>query len=302
MAELRNIDLNLLVVFQHLLEERNISAVARRLDLSQPAVSNALRRLRTALGDDLFVRTPQGMQPTPQAERLGGPVGEALALLSHTLNATQEFDPGNSQRRFRIAMSDVGEIHFMPRLMEQCARHAPGVRIDSLRLLGVELRHEMDAGRVDLAIGAFQDQGSGIMQRMLFRQGYATLFRQGHPSAHEGMGLKAFRAERHLVVSRAAPYGQVNQSLEKAGVALDAHFSVPHFSAVPYIVATTDLLATVPQKLAASAAPHFRLGMLTPPVRVPALQTNLYWHRRFHRDSGNQWLRALVLDTFADAQ
>jgi len=301
MAELRNIDLNLLVVFQHLLEDRNISAVARRLNLSQPAVSNALRRLRTTLGDDLFVRTPQGMQPTPQAERLGGPVGEALALLSHTLDATQEFRPADSQRRFRIAMSDVGEIHFMPRLMEQCTRHAPAIRIDSLRLAGADLRREMDAGRVDLAIGAFEDLGSGIMQRMLFRQGYATLFRSGHPTAHQGMGLKAFRAENHLVVSRAAPYGQVNQALEKAGVALEANFSVPHFSAVPYIVSTTNLLATVPRKLAASAAPYFQLGMLTPPVRVPALQTNLYWHRRFHRDCGNQWLRSVVLDTFADA-
>src|SRR5690606_31410446 len=127
MAELRNIDLNLLVVFQHLLEERNISAVARRLDVSQPAVSNALRRLRTVLGDELFVRTGQGMQPTPQAERLGGPLGEALALLSHTLDATHDFHPADSQRRFRIAMSDVGEIYFMPRLMEYCAQHAPGV-------------------------------------------------------------------------------------------------------------------------------------------------------------------------------
>lgn len=300
MAELRNLDLNLLVVFQYLLEERNISAVARRLDLSQPAVSNALRRLRTALGDDLFVRTPHGMQPTPHAERLGGPVSEALALLSHTLEATHEFRPAHSQRRFRIAMSDVGEIHFMPRLIELCARHAPAVRIDSLRLQGADLRREMDAGRVDLAIGAFEGLGSGIMQRMLFRQGYATLFRRGHPSAHEGMSLKAFRTASHLVVSRAAPYGQVNQALEKAGVALTANFSVPHFSAVPYVVSTTDLLATVPHKLAAGVAPYFRLGMLTPPVRVPALQTNLYWHRRFHRDSGSQWLRALVLDTFAE--
>jgi len=302
MAELRNIDLNLLVVFQHLLEERNISAVARRLDVSQPAVSNALRRLRTVLGDELFVRTGQGMQPTPQAERLGGPVGEALALLSHTLDATHDFHPADSQRRFRIAMSDVGEIYFMPRLMEYCAQHAPGVRIDSLRLSGADLRREMDAGRVDLAIGAFEDLGSGSMQRMLFRQGYATLFRRGHPTAHEGMGLKAFRAERHLVVSHAAPYGQVNQSLEKAGVALDAHFSVPHFSAVPYIVSTTNLLATVPRKLADSVATYFRLGLMVPPVRVPALQTNLYWHRRFHRDSGNQWLRAMMADTFVDAR
>lgn len=300
MAELRNIDLNLLVVFQYLLEERNLSAVARRLDLSQPAVSNALRRLRDALGDELFVRTAQGMQPTPHAERLGGPVGEALALLSHTLDASHEFCADQSRRRFRIAMSDVGEIHFMPRLVQACSLRAPGVRIDTLRLTGADLRREMDAGRVDLAIGAFDEPGSGMMQRMLFRQGYATLFRRGHPTAHEGMSIKAFRAQRHLVVSRAAPHGQVNQSLERAGVKLDAHFSVPHFSAVPYIVSTTDLLATVPRKLADTVAAQFQLGLLAPPIRIPALQTNLYWHRRFHRDSGNQWLRALMMETFAD--
>lgn len=300
MAELRGIDLNLLVVFQHLLEDRNISSVARRLNLSQPAVSNALRRLRSALGDELFVRTANGMQPTPYAERLGGPVGEALALLSHTLDATHEFHPEISTRRFRIAMSDVGEIHFMPRLMEQCSRYSPGIRIDSLRLSGTDLRREMDAGRVDLAIGAFDNLGSGFMQKMLFRQGYATLFRLNHPTVHEGITLKAFRAERHLVVSHAAPYGQVNQSLEKAGVKLDAHFSVPHFSAVPYIVSTTDLLATVPKKLADTVAAHFPIGILVPPIRVPALQTNLYWHRRFHLDRGNQWLRAMMVNTFAD--
>ena len=300
-TDLRTLDLNLLVILQHLLQERSISAVARRLDLSQPAVSNALRRLRTAFGDELFVRTGQGMQPTPRAERMAGPVSEALDLLAHMVEESDEaFDPAHSTRRFRIAMTDVGEIHFMPSLMEACARVAPEVRIDSLRLQGADLQRELDAGRVDLAVGAFEELAGGVVQRMLFRQGYATLFRAGHPSARAGMSLKAFRAERHLVVSRAAPYGQVNQSLERAGVRLEAHFSVPHFAAVPYIVSTTDLLATVPQKLAASAAPHFGLHVLTPPIRVPALQTNLYWHRRFQRDGGNQWLRGLIIETFAD--
>lgn len=300
MDGLRKVDLNLLVVFQHLLEERNISAVARRLDLSQPAVSNALRRLRAAYGDELFVRTGQGMQPTPLAEAMGGPVSEALSLLSHLADAVQPFEPSASQRRLRIAMTDVGEIHFMPSLMELCARHAPGVRIDSLRLAGADLQRELDAGRVDLALGAFEGLGGGVVQRMLFRQGYATLYRQGHPRAHAGMSVKAFRAERHLIVSRAAPEGQVNQALERAGVALAEQFSVPHFSAVPYIVSTTDLLATVPQKLAASAALHFGLQWLMPPVKLAALQTNLYWHRRLQRDGANQWLRHLIIDTFAD--
>lgn len=300
MDPLRQLDLNLLVVFQHLLEERNISAVARRLDLSQPAVSNALRRLRETFGDELFVRTAQGMLPTPLAQGMGGPVAEALALLSHLTDAAQPFEPASSQRRLRIAMSDVGEIHFMPSLMDACARHAPGVRIDSLRLAGADLQRELDAGRVDLALGAFDGLGGGIVQRMLFRQGYATLFRSGHPRAHAGMPVRAFRAERHLIVSRAAPEGQVNQALERAGVELADQFSVPHFAAVPYIVSTTDLLATVPQKLAASAAPHFGLQLLTPPLKVPQLQTNLYWHRRFQRDGANQWLRTLIIEAFAD--
>jgi DNA-binding transcriptional LysR family regulator len=299
MADLRDVDLNLLILFQHLLEDRNLSAVARRLDLSQPAVSNALRRLRLAFGDELFVRTAQGMLPTPRAQRLSGPVSEALAMLSQALQDQDAFDAATSTRRFRVAMTDVGEIHFMPRLMEVCVQVAPQVRIDSVRVQGPDLPREMEAGRVDLAIGAFDEMGAGTLQRMLFRQGYATLFRQAHPSAHQGMGLKAFRAERHLIVSRAAPYGQVNQSMERAGVPLAEHFSVPHFSAVPYIVSATDLLATVPEKLAASAAQPFGLRYMTPPVKVPALQTNMYWQRRYHRDGGNQWLRALIVNAFA---
>lgn len=299
MPDLRALDLNLLVVFQYLVEDRNLSAVARRLGITQPAASNALRRLRATFDDALFVRTPQGMLPTPYAQHLAGAVAEALGMLAHALEAPPRFDPATSTRRFRVAMTDVGEIHFMPGLMERCAREAPGVRIESARLQGAELQRELDAGQVDMALGAFQGLGGGLLHRMLFRQGYATLFRQDHPTAHEGMGLKAFRAERHLVVSHAAPYGQVNQALERAGLALASHFSVPHFAAVPYIVSATDLLATVPRKLADSAAARFGLRMLTPPVRVPALQSNLYWHARFQRDGGNQWLRALIVDSYA---
>lgn len=299
MPDLRALDLNLLVVFQYLMEARNLSAVARRLGVTQPAASNALRRLRATFDDALFVRTPQGMLPTPYAQHLAGAVAEALGMLAQALEAPPGFDPAASTRRFRVAMTDVGEIHFMPGLMERCAREAPGVRIESVRLQGPELQRELDAGQVDLALGAFQGLGGGLLQRMLFRQGYATLFRQDHPTAHEGMGLKAFRAERHLVVSHAAPYGQVNQALERAGLVLASHFSVPHFAAVPYIVSATDLLATVPGRLADSAAARFGLRTLTPPVRVPALQSNLYWHARFQRDGGNQWLRALIVDSFA---
>ncbi|GAA5234298.1 LysR family transcriptional regulator [Verticiella sediminum] len=296
MIDLRTLDLNLLVILQALLEERSISAVARRLNLSQPAVSNALRRLRNALADDLFVRSAQGMQPTPLAERLAEPVGEALSLLSHMLDFRDDFEPAIGTQRFRVAMSDVGEIHFMPRLLARCAVDAPGVRIDTVRVAGAELRRDMEAGRVDLAVGAFsEDMGSGCFQRMLFRQGYLTLHRPAHPLARPGMPLAAFVAARHLVISRALPYGDVNQALERAGVPLHEHFSVPHFSAVPFIVAENDVLATVPEKLAQSVAGRFGLRTFVPPLPVPPLQTHLFWPRRLHRDAANQWLRGLIV-------
>ena len=136
------------------------------------------------------------------------------------------------------------------------------------------------------------------MQRMLFRQGYATLFRQAHPTAHAGMGLKAFRAERHLIVSRAAPYGQVNQSMERAG------WTWPSISACRIFGGAVHRQHDEPaghraRKLAASAAPPFGLRFLTPPLKVPALQTNMYWQRRYDRDGGNLWLRGLIVDAFA---
>jgi len=298
MSHLRGLDLNLLVVFQYLLEERNISAVARRLDISQPAVSNALRRLRGALNDELFVRTGEGMQPTPLAERLVEPVGEALSLLTHVLDFRDEFDPAHGVRRFRVAMSDVGEIHFMPTLIHRCSQEAPGVRIESVRLTGSELRREMEAGRVDLAVGVFDDLGAGFFQRMVFRQRYLTLYREGNPHVRGAVDIEAFLAARHLIVSQAAPYGQINQMLESAGLVLSDHFSVPHFGPVPYIIGETDLLATVPEHLARVVASRYALKAFTPPLDMPFLQTNLIWPRRFHRDAAGQWLRNLIAETF----
>ncbi len=300
MADLRGVDLNLLLVLHNLLEERNLSAVARRMNLSQPAVSNALRRLRQVFDDDLFVRVAQGMQPTPLAERLAEPVAEALALVSSMLDVRDAFEPATSRRRFVLALSDVGEIHFMPALVALCAAQAPGVRLESVRLAGAELRRAMEAGRVDVAVGAFDELGAGFFQRMLFRQNYLTLHRRDHPEAGPHMSREGFLAARHLIVTQAAPYGQVNQALQRAGVSLSEHYAVPHFGAVPYILTESDLLATVPHKLALAVAARFGLATLPPPIRIPALQTNVFWTRRLQRDAGHQWLRERLVEAFGD--
>jgi DNA-binding transcriptional LysR family regulator len=300
MIEPRDIDLNLLVVFQEVFQERQISAVARRLKLSQPAVSNALARLRRSFGDELFVRTAQGMQPTPLAKQLAESVSAALAHVTQALNRHDSFVAATSERHFTLAMTDVGEVYFMPGLIETCRRLAPGIQLSTVRAGAIDLKSDMESGRVDLAIGAFDSISGALYQRRLFRQNYVSMFRNGHPLAGKKITIKDFLAAQHLVVSsQESPYDRINQLLEKAGVRTNTHFRVPHFTAVPYIVSNSDLLVTVPQKLAESAALPFGLQYLRPPLRLPSLQTNIFWHRRFNQDAGNQWLRKLMVEHFA---
>jgi DNA-binding transcriptional LysR family regulator len=300
--ELRELDLNLLLVFHEIYRERQISAAAKRLRLTQSAVSNALARLRRSTGDELFVRTTQGMQPTPYAQRMAEPVATALVQLENAFQPAQAFDPAGTARRFTVAMSDVGETWFMPGLIEACAERAPRVVIASVRAGLVDLRAEMEAGRVDLAIGAFDDAPAVLVQRRLFRQACVALFRRGHPLARGALTTERFVQSRHLVVtSPESPYDGINAALARAGVPLADSCAVPQFAAVPYIVATTDLVATVPQKLAEQAAAAFGLAYAKSPLRLPALQTNLFWHRRYHRDEGNRWLRALLVELFAES-
>lgn len=300
MIEPHTVDLNLLSVFQEVYRERQISNAARRLGLSQSAVSNALARLRRLFGDELFVRTGQGMQPTPFAEGLAEPVGAALAQVALALNQRSVFEPATSRRRFTIAMTDVGEVHFMPSLLERCRLAAPHLQISSVRAGSIALKEEMESGRVDLAIGPFEDISEALYQRLLFRQPYVSMVRRGHPLTKGKVDLARFAAAEHLFVdSTESPYDRINQLLEKAGIGATTRFRVPHFTAVPYIIGSSELVVTVPQKLAERAGPPFGLAWITPPLQLPQLQTNIFWHRRYHQDPGNAWLRGLIAETFA---
>jgi len=304
MIEPHDIDLNLLSVFQEVYRERQISSAARKLGLSQSAVSNALARLRRAFGDELFVRTASGMQPTPLATQMAEPIGVAMAQVALALNQRSRFDPATSSRRFVLAMTDVGEIYFMPTLIERCKLLAPLVEISSMRAGSLALKEEMEGGRVDLAVGPFEDISEALYQRQLFRQPYVTMMRKGHPLARLDRGevslARFVKAEHMLVDANESPYDRINALLARAGVGPSVRFRVPHFTAVPYMVATSDLVVTVPQKLAERAALPFGLEWIVPPLELPTLQTNVFWHRRYNQDPGNQWLRGLLAEVFAE--
>jgi len=300
--ELEDIDLNLLVVFKHLLAERSVSRVAEALDLSQPAVSNALSRLRKLLGDELFLRTSAGMVPTPFADQLSESVTYGLGMIHGALNQRASFDPQTSQRSFVIGMTDIGEIYFLPSLMELRRREAPGVSVSTVRNTAGNLREEMEAGKVDLAIGLLPQLKAGFFQRRLFRQRYVCTFRKGHKLDKKKISLAEFSAARHLlVISPGTGHGQVDEVLKRRGVARRIALTVPHFVAVGHILQATDLVATVPERLAERMSGPFQLASVRHPAELPEVAINVFWHAKFHREPANQWLRGLITQRFADS-
>src|ERR1700752_3892196 len=259
--ELNDIDLNLLVIFERLLVEGRVSRVADGLGVSQPAVSNALARLRKLLGDELFLPTPRGMQPTPFAEQLAEPVGHALGTIRGALNKRNSFDPASSERAFRIGMTDIGEIYFLPPLMEELLRVAPAVAVSTVRNHTVKLRDEMEAGHVDIALGFLPGLKAGFFQRRLFRHRYVCLFRKGHPLDKRKMSLGEFsQADHVVVVSEGTGHGKVDEQLERAGIKRKVRLTVPHFVAVGHILHSTDMVATVPERFAQRVAEPFGLS------------------------------------------
>ena len=302
---LRDIDLNLLVVFNQLLVERRVSKVAEKLGLTQPAVSNALARLRKLLGDELFLRTPRGMQPTPFADELAEPVAYALGMIHGALNQRSSFEPATSQRSFTIGMTDIGEIYFLPKLMDELARLAPGVSVSTVRNAAVNLKDEMEAGHVDLALGLLPQLKGGFFQRRLFRQRYVCLFRKGHRldrrndkrNEQRKISLAEFSAADHVVVvSAGTGHGKVDELLERNGVQRRVRLTVPHFVAVGHILRATDMIATVPEAFAQQVAAAFELVSVAHPAGLPDIAINMFWHAKFHKDPANQWLRGLIFE------
>jgi DNA-binding transcriptional LysR family regulator len=300
--ELHELDLNLLVVFNQLLAERRVSKVAENLGVSQPAVSNSLAKLRRLLGDELFLRTPRGMEPTPYADQLAEAVSYALAMLHSGLNQHSRFEPASTQRAVTIGMTDIGEIYFLPALIERLRREAPGVTLSTVRNTAVNLKDELEAGKVDLAIGLLPQLKAGFFQRRLFMQRYVCLMRCGHRLDKRRLSLAEFSAAEHLVVvSTGTGHGKVDELLKRRGIERQVRLTVPHFVGVGHILQSSDLIATVPERLADRLVEPFGLAKVAHPAKLPEVGINVFWHAKYHRSPAHQWLRGLVFDLFADA-
>ena len=296
-----DLDLNLLRAFDAIVTEGNVTAAGERIGLSQPAMSNALARLRQLFGDPLFVRTPRGMRPTPFAQQLAQPVRDALRLIQGALAQHAGFEPERSQNTFRFHMSDIGEMVFLPGLLARIKHDAPGVRIEVVRIPIKDVHAALEAGELDLAVGFLPGLVSGMRQRALFREHYVCMLRADHPLIGERISAKQFREAAHVLVSYAGTGHQViEETFLDAGLGERIAVRVPHFLVVPMILARTDLVVTVPSRVAALFAQTGNFKVLKLPLAMPGFEVRLHWHERYQQDPANSWLRQVMTELYAE--
>ena len=294
----QDLDLNLLRVFDAVLQEKGVTPAAARLGLTQPAVSNALARLRKLFGDPLFVRTPRGVDPTPFARELAEPVRQALALLESALAHGAGFDPATSTRAFRFYMSDVGQVEFLPPLVERVQREAPAVRLEAVALEVEDIADARATGALDAAIGFLPGLGAPVRRQPVFRDPYLCLMRVDHPIA--ALTKKRFLEASHALVTYRGGHRVIEEALDRAGLSRRIALRVPHFTVVPMVLERSDLILTLPARVARVFEKRGKLKALAPPVVIPPAEVAVHWHERFEADPGNRWLRGVMIELYSD--
>lgn len=241
-------DLKLLQLFDLLYDVRSVTRVAEQLGQSQPTISIWLGRLRAHLQDPLFIRTPGGMAPTPQADALIGPCREILESLRRFAAWEIAFDPTTAKRRFRICMTDASHITLLPRMLAHARAQAPGIRLEAARIDG-NTERALESGEADLAIGHVPWLGGGIYQQQLYTQDWVCLMNKHHPRVRAKLGLKQYRAEGHVAIAAGTGAQLLEQALVREQVERDVVLELPGFLGLGAIIKSTDLIATLPRHI-----------------------------------------------------
>lgn len=302
----RTLDLNLLRVFDEVMAERSLTRAARNLSLTQPAVSNALRRLRDTLGDELVVRDGQGMAPTPRALSIWPTVREALGQLQSSL-APSHFEPAHAATTFVLAMADATAAELMPGLIDILEREAPGVAMRVLPLVTRDPRRLLDEGTVDLAVGHFpsvladlvvraqSDEAVAFAHQRLYDGQYVCVMRAGHPLARGPLTLDKFCAARHMLVSFSGrPYGFIDESLAALGRKRQVVLTVNQFFTAGRVVANSNLLTVLPQHFVSVTGIADQLVLRPLPFDVAPVHVDAVWHSRMQLQSAHLWLRQAI--------
>lgn len=303
-ATLRHLDLNLLMILRTVLETRNVTAAAERLNMSQPAVSRSLTRLRDVFQDPLFVKGARGVIATPRAEALAASVATLLANIDAVIDHPG-FSPRTTDRVFRVATTDYGAIAVMPELVAVVARQAPHARIEIVPF-SPEIFRRLIAGEVDLALYSDDRVPDGLRTKPLFTEKYVTLMRAGHPlqptTKRKRLSLKQFVAHPHILVSIFGGItGDVDAALATRGLERRIAVVLPYFATAALLASKTDLILTLPERASRQLAVPHDLVVTAPPLEVEGFGYQMVWHDRTDRDTGCMWLRDNLVRQFLDS-
>jgi DNA-binding transcriptional LysR family regulator len=288
-------DLNLLVVFDAVMQERSVTRAGNRLGLSQPALSHALARLRHMLKDELFVRAPKGMVPTPRAEQLAVPVRHALDELQYSLEPTQ-FDPSTATRSFRIAVDNYAAVVVVGPLVARIAKIAPEVKLEFRASGTLVLPDLLDRDEIDLAIGTFAEQGERFSRLPLLQDDFVVVLRKNHPATLGGeLSLENFAALSHVEITsgREPPTDFVDQALARRKLTRRIGLRAPFISAVRILIAS-DMVSIFRRRVAEELVRYRPLEIRPLPHPSPTIETAMIWHRRFDHQEAHRWLRDWV--------
>jgi len=292
---LATVDLNLLTVLNMLLAERHVTRAARRLGLTQPAVSHALGRLRQQFADPLLVRVPGGMRPTPRALELAPAIEDILQRIAATLGSGGAFTPASTTRQFSLGMSDYAAFLLAPGLLTRLRTEAPGSSLVIRHASRALAAGMLESGEVELAVGYFPNPPGGLPAEDILRDRLVVAMRADHPMLRRRFGLPAFLAAAHVNVSlRGEAGGSVDQALEQAGHKRRIVATLGHFLVLPEVLAATDLVATEPGRVIRHFAGALPLATRKPPFAAPDFVLTQMWHRRHGDDPAHGWLRRLV--------
>jgi DNA-binding transcriptional LysR family regulator len=295
------IDLRQLRAFEVLLRERNLTQAAAALDVTQPALSKTLARLRQYFADPLFVRAGNRMEPTAKALEIETPVRSLLDNVTMLRAHHRPFDPRTAERTFSFSVVDSGMARLLPRLLSSFERTAPHVR---LRVVPPDLdglEDSLEGGHLDFAMGSFAALSKRIRRQLLWSVTYVSVAQRDHPRLGQRPSLSAFAAERHVVVSTAGTghaHQQAERALERAIPADNIVCRVPTFMTAAFVASRSETVATVPATLAAELAAPLGLRSFPTPLKMPRIDVSQYWHERFHREPGSLWIRGVFASLF----
>lgn len=293
-------DMRLLTIFDEIYKTKSVTRAGQNLDLPQTSVSLALGRLRHQFNDPLFVRTSKGMEPTPHAKELVKPLRQALQILQAATRQQVVFDPARSERQFRISMTDFSHLEFLPSLINRVNELAPSVQIEILRITP-DTAGLLESGDSDLAVGFMPELDAGFFQQNLFQQNFACVVRKTHPRIGARMTENLYKRESHVVVT-AAGTGQdlVEKTLTRKGIQRKIALSLPTLPGLGNLLANTDLVATVPLRVAQTLVRIAQVKLLAPPIAFPSFMIKQHWHERYQHDPANRWLRSQIADLFQE--